>query len=94
MPVLLQVPCCVCPCCVFPKAFPGRMLMPEGRVVRTYHDFVTYLQRKHPRVRTAQLQFNPTGDEQKSRSTILFMRAEDFAEKSKEDEQRPGAGRG
>ena len=79
------MPWCVCPCCVFPKTFPDRVLVPEGRVVKTYHDFVTYLRRKHPNVRTAQLPFNPTGDEQKSRSTILFMKVEDFADECGEE---------
>jgi hypothetical protein len=41
----LNIPFCVCPCCVFPTEFPHRQTA-DGNRVRTYNELVQYLQRK------------------------------------------------
>ncbi|CAE7559528.1 Dnah7 [Symbiodinium sp. KB8] len=70
-----QIPFAVCPCCVFPKEFPQRKLC--GHRVKTYPEFIEYLRRKHPSMRTVDLAFEPEGGY--ARSTVLYMKAEDFA---------------
>ncbi|CAE8636777.1 unnamed protein product, partial [Polarella glacialis] len=70
----LRVPFAVCPCCVFPKEFPGRLL--QGQRVKTYPEFIDYLQLKHPGIRTADLEFEPEGGY--ARSTVLYMLPSDF----------------
>lgn len=51
----LGVPFAVVPCCAFPKSFPDRRL--DGRPLENHADFVEYLRRKHPAIRTAELDF-------------------------------------
>ncbi|CAJ1343963.1 unnamed protein product [Effrenium voratum] len=70
----LQRPFAVCPCCVFPKEFPQREL--HGQKVKTYPDFIEYLQQKHPAMRRVDLCFEPEGGY--SRGIVLYMLPADF----------------
>lgn len=66
--LLLNVPFCVCPCCVFPAEFPDRRT-PGGKRVRKYDEFIRYLETKSPKVRKATLEFPLTNC---ARNTVLF----------------------
>jgi hypothetical protein len=57
--VLLQVPYCVVPCCVFPSDFPHRRGS-DGNRVRVYQELIEYLKDKDPRVRMCMLPFHET----------------------------------
>jgi hypothetical protein len=57
--VLLQVPYCVVPCCVFPSEFPHRR-GPDGSRVRAYQELIEYLKDKDPRVQMCMLPFYET----------------------------------
>jgi hypothetical protein len=57
--VLLQVPYCVVPCCVYPSDFPDRR-GPDGNRVRAYQELIEYLKDKDPRVRMCMLPFYET----------------------------------
>lgn len=72
----LKVPFAVCPCCVFPKVFPERQLY--GHKVKTYPDFLVYLQHKHPRMRRAELRFEAEGGY--ARGTVLFLLPGDLSQ--------------
>jgi hypothetical protein len=74
-----KTPFVVCPCCVFPKLFPDRRL--NGRPVHSYPDFLEYLRRKHPRMRTGVLPFESAAKGHGSgqtRNAILYMLPGDF----------------
>ena len=62
-------PFAVVPCCVFPDHFKGRRLRGEGGQVegevRSYEDFVSYLQQKDARVQVERLPFQ-------GRNVVLF----------------------
>ena len=61
-------PFAVLPCCVFPTAFPSRRLS-SGESVKTYADFVSYLQEKDPAtIELARLPFE-------GRNRVVFRRA-------------------
>lgn len=49
-------PFAVVPCCVFCKLFPGRRA-PDGQAVRSYAQFVDYLQAKSPSIQRKELDF-------------------------------------
>ena len=72
--IALRVPFAVVPCCVFPSEFPDRCF--DGRPVRTYAEFIAFLQRKHPRIRTEALPF--TSEAGTARSLVLYMTADDL----------------
>jgi hypothetical protein len=73
MALRMRVPFVVCPCCVFPSEFPDRRLS-DGRTVTTHTDFITYLTKKHPAIRTADLPFQSKSGA--SRRTVLYMLAD------------------
>ncbi|EER12213.1 hypothetical protein Pmar_PMAR016612 [Perkinsus marinus ATCC 50983] len=50
-------PFAVVPCCVYQKCFPDRKL-PNGQLVNTYDEFITYICAKDPRIRTQALGFD------------------------------------
>jgi hypothetical protein len=50
-------PFAVVPCCVFPLLFPERQL--SGQPVRSYEQFLDYLQAKHPAIRRHELENTP-----------------------------------
>ena len=87
----LRVPFAVCPCCVFPSLCPERA-MEGGKRVVGYEDFMVYLKAKHPRMREGVLDFESraAGEEEEgggrtgARNRVLWMRAEDFAERGGE----------
>ncbi|KAF4655657.1 hypothetical protein FOZ61_007463 [Perkinsus olseni] len=58
-------PFAVVPCCVYQKCFPDRKL-PDGQLVNTYEDFITYLCSKDPRIRTQTLGFD-------GRNTAVYL---------------------
>lgn len=84
----LKVPFAVCPCCVFPAEFPDRIL-PDGRRVAKYPEFIEYLRMKHPMIRLAELPFSGIHRHQidpdlaavspAARSTVLYTLPEDMA---------------
>jgi hypothetical protein len=49
-------PFAVVPCCVFCKLFPGRRA-PDGQAVRSYAQFLDYLQAKSPSIQRKELDF-------------------------------------
>lgn len=55
--LLLNIPYCVVPCCVFPSEFPHRK-DPCGNRVRAYQELIEYLKLKDPRVRMCMLPFH------------------------------------
>ena len=66
--ILLDIPFCVCPCCVFPSEFPSRKTR-EGDRVRSYDQFIPYLQNKHKSIRTGTLDFHET---KTARNIVLY----------------------
>lgn len=54
--LVLGVPFCVVPCCVFPAEFPHRQ-NPDGTRLRTYTQFIDYLTRKSDNIIKADLAF-------------------------------------
>lgn len=54
--LVLGVPFCVVPCCVFPAEFPSRR-NPDGTRLRTYPQLIDYLMRKSDNIRKADLDF-------------------------------------
>ena len=75
-----QTPFVCCPCCVFPRQFPRRRL--DGRAVSSYGDFIRYLRKKHPRIRTGRLHFESSATgagRNQARNTVLYMLRSDFA---------------
>jgi hypothetical protein len=87
---ILQIPLCIVPCCVFPSEFPDRTISVVVRGgpyeepttittrVRTYEQFLQYLQEKQPKLRTATLTFHAT---ETSRNIVLYTLPEDLQEK-------------
>jgi hypothetical protein len=65
---VLNIPYCVCPCCVFPSEFPNRRNA-QGERVRTYKEFIPYLQNKYPRIHTDTLDFHET---ETARNLVLY----------------------
>jgi hypothetical protein len=65
---VLKIPFCVCPCCVFPSEFPNRRSA-DGERVRTYEDFIPYLQNKYPQMHTGTLDFY---EAETARSLVLY----------------------
>ena len=55
--ILLNVPFCVVPCCVFPSEFPERR-NPDGTRLRTYQQLIDYLSQKALDIRHADLDFH------------------------------------
>jgi len=72
--ILLGIPFCVCPCCVFPSEFPDRQRT-NGEGVRTHADFLEYLCQKHPSIRTSTLNFHNT---KTAKNTVLYMTPADM----------------
>ena len=72
----LKIPFVVCPCCVFPSEFTHRRLKKSEKSVRSYDDFLVYLQEKHARIRLGKLNFQSKG--QQARNIVLYMLPEDF----------------
>uniref|UniRef100_A0A7S0KY39 Uncharacterized protein n=1 Tax=Asterionellopsis glacialis TaxID=33640 RepID=A0A7S0KY39_9STRA len=72
--ILLGIPFCVCPCCVFPTEFPDRQLT-NGEGVRTHADFIKYLCQKHPSVLTSTLNFHNT---KTAKNTVLYTAPADM----------------
>ena len=54
----------VVPCCVFANQFPDRKTR-DGELVKTYEDFITYLQEKDCSIKCASLPFM-------GRNTVLY----------------------
>ena len=65
---MLNVPFCICPCCVFPSEFPHRRNA-EGERVQKYKQFVPYLQNKYQRILTDTLDFHET---ETARNIVLY----------------------
>lgn len=57
--VVLRIPFCVVPCCVFPSEFPHRTT-DDGARVRKYEHFIPYLQQKYPDMLMDTLDFHET----------------------------------
>jgi hypothetical protein len=57
--MVLNIPFCCVPCCVFPLEFPNRKLV-DGRRVRCYKELMEYLQSKSSSIHVAALEFNFT----------------------------------
>jgi hypothetical protein len=57
--ILLNIPYCIVPCCVFPCEFPHRQ-RPDGCRVRCYEELIVYLQKKDARARLTLLPFHDT----------------------------------
>jgi hypothetical protein len=70
---VLNIPFCVCPCCVFPSEFPNRKSA-EGLRVRTYEELILYLQNKYPRIHTDTLEFR---EAEMARSVVLYTLPDD-----------------
>ena len=65
--ILLQVPFCIVPCCVFPQEFPHRTLS-NGNRVRNYSELIQYLQETYqPRVDKLPFHFTDT-----AKNVVLF----------------------
>jgi len=78
MALLLQIPFCIVPCCVFPCEFPNRKIKREDGTftkVRDYHTFLEYLRNKDERIKVDQLDFQFT---ETARNVVLYMTCEDF----------------
>jgi len=71
--ILLKIPFCIVPCCVFPSAFSWRRL--EGVPVRTYDEFIVYLEQKFRGVRKDYLKFYDTTT---ARNIALYTLPEDM----------------
>jgi hypothetical protein len=71
--ILLRIPFAVVPCCVFPSEFANRIL--NGKVVKSYDDFLKYLLKKQDKIRTSRLRFIESDT---AKSIVLFMLKEDF----------------
>ena len=85
--LLLKMPFVICPCCVFPSEFPNRFLPLSlcstnskiklgdlGMRVRTYSEFIQYLQTKHKNIRTGTIDMLSYT----ARNIVLYMLPEDF----------------
>lgn len=66
--LVLAVPFCVVPCCVFPAEFPHRK-NPDGTRLRTYAQLLEYLRRKATNICTADLDFPFT---ETAKNRVLF----------------------
>lgn len=71
--LLLKIPFCVVPCCVFPSEFPERFH--NGKRVRTHGEFLEYLCRKHDKIRKEKLPFVETDT---AKNVVLYMMREDY----------------
>lgn len=71
----LHIPFAIVPCCVFPSEFPNRKY--NGKIVKSYTDFIEYLLAKHKRIRTDRLDFIEDTAET-GKSLVLYMLEEDF----------------
>lgn len=78
--MLLNVPCAIVPCCVFPSEFPDRKI--NGNKVRTYIEFMEYLKTKHTNLRQGQLSFVES-DETSKKSVVLYTLKEDLPRSEK-----------
>ena len=65
---VLDVPFCVCPCCVFPAEFTHRRTI-DGKPVKHYDDLLRYLERKDSRIQRATLKFPETTT---ARNIVLY----------------------
>lgn len=65
---VLNIPFCICPCCVFPSEFPHRRNA-EGEQVQKYKQFIPYLQNKYQRIHTDTLDFHET---ETARNLVLY----------------------
>lgn len=72
--LVLRVPFAVVPCCVFPSEFPSRRTE-DGERVKRYAEFIAYLHRKVPFVRSEALNFHKTPANAKN--VVLFTLPED-----------------
>jgi hypothetical protein len=71
--LLLGVPYCIVPCCVFPREFPHRKLV-DGSRVRNYSELVHYLQEKYkPKKDKLPFHFTET-----SKNLVLYSLPGDF----------------
>jgi len=66
--MVLSVPFCIVPCCVFPGEFPERRNR-DGTRVRTHQQFVEYLSCKYDRIHRADLNFPFT---ETSKNRVLY----------------------
>ena len=64
-----EKPFAVVPCCTCSKDFPSRIM--DGKLVRSYEDFLTYLTAKDSRIKRATLEMN-------GKNQVLFMTADDY----------------
>lgn len=74
--MLLNVPYCVVPCCVYPRDFPHRQ-RPDGSRVRAYQELIEYLAAKDPRARMCMLPFHDTAT---ARNIALYTLPSDCKE--------------
>lgn len=65
---VLNIPFCICPCCVFPSEFPHRRNA-EGERVQKYKHFIPYLQNKYQRILADTLDFHET---ETGRNLVLY----------------------
>eukprot|EP00571_Detonula_confervacea_P007240 CAMPEP_0172329958 /NCGR_PEP_ID=MMETSP1058-20130122/61151_1 /TAXON_ID=83371 /ORGANISM="Detonula confervacea, Strain CCMP 353" /LENGTH=319 /DNA_ID=CAMNT_0013047153 /DNA_START=188 /DNA_END=1147 /DNA_ORIENTATION=+ len=71
--LLLKIPFCVVPCCVFPSEFPTRNL--NGKRVRTHGELLEYLCAKHDKIRKEKLPFVETDT---AKNVALYMLKDDY----------------
>jgi len=68
--LLLHIPYCIVPCCVFPSEFPHRRHTLHGRVVKTHAELVEYLlEHKGADMKRAVLKFHETNT---ARNVVLY----------------------
>lgn len=77
--ILLDVPFCIVPCCVFPQEFPNRTLSPNGNRVRNYSELIQYLKERYqPRMDQLPFHFTDT-----AKNIVLFTLPGGDEERSK-----------
>ena len=73
--IYLRIPFAIVPCCVFPSEFPNRTH--DGKVIKSYNDFLIYLSSKHSNIRRSELPF--VGSDDTAKNVVLYMLKEDFS---------------
>lgn len=74
--IVLGVPYCIVPCCVFPQEFPERKLVNGGRV-RSYSELIQYLKDHYnPRIGKLPFHFAET-----ARNIVLYSLPNDYSSK-------------
>lgn len=77
--ILLGVPYCIVPCCVFPREFPHRQLV-DGSRVRNYLELIQYLQNRYnPKMDKLPFHFTET-----SKNLVLYSLPSEVASSSKD----------